>query len=601
METRHLMKFRIQFPEFIFAALLIALALSSCGGDVDRQGVPGREAETIIIRQEAEPDVLNPMCTGSGYATNVFMHIFLPLMEYHPKTLDYVPVLVKGEPESSPVTEGPYTGGIAYTFEILEEASWDDGTPVTASDYDFTVKAALNPFVEGNRWRGYLSSIKRVDKDPDNPKRFSVIIYPEFSGSLLTASNFLLYPAHLYDPEGLLLSTSVEQLQDVDQALELAEENAGLKTFAEAFNSEKYARDPESVQGCGPYALDSWSTGQQIVLTRKDGWWGEAIAGNRDILEAFPEKLVFQTIPDPATTAAMLKSQEIDLVFLPPSRELIDIRENALTKEHYRVIETQTDEIYWVPMNTGSEVLSDKRVRKAIAHLMDVDQMLQELSFGMGQRLTGPIPPGRSTYNKDLQLVDFSIEKANALLDSAGWMDTDNDGIRDKRIGGDRKSLVVRYFTPSASAVGKPAGLLLKENARKAGVDVDVQYKEFKVIQRHWAERDYDMTPARSRLSPAPFDPYQRYHTSSDRPDGSNIMGFGNAQSDALIEKIRYSSGEERQQAYLDFQKMVYDEQPAIFLYSPVNAMIVHNRFDSWASPRRPGYFPQYFKLANGR
>lgn len=583
------------YPLWVFV-----LILASCGSEeAGNESVIGRDAGSLHIRQEAEPDVLNPMCTGSGYATNVFMHIFLPLMEYHPRTLEYVPVLVKDAPEEVLITEGPYTGGVAYSFELLEEATWDDGTPVTAQDYAFTVKAALNPFVEGNRWRGYLSSIKQVDVDPDNPKRFTVTIHPEFSGSLLTASNFLLYPSHIYDPEGLLEGISVSELHNQESALELADGNPGLKAFAEAFNGEQYARDPAFVQGCGPYALESWATGQQIVLTRKSDWWGEALASQRDILAAYPQRLVFRTIPDPATTAAMLKSQELDLVFLPPSRELIEIRDNELTSQHYQVMETETDEIYWVPMNTESPVLEDRLVRKAVAHLMDVDQMLQELSFGMGQRLTGPIPPGRPTYNKDLALIDFSIEKANVLLDSAGWVDTDADGIRDKVIEGERRDLVIRYFTPSASAVGKPAGLLLKENAKLAGVDVDVQYKEFKVIQRHWAERDYELTPARMRLSPAPFDPYQRYHTSSDRPDGSNIMGFGNTRTDALIEKIRFSEGEEKHQAYQDFQQAVYGEQPAIFLYSPVNAMVVHKRFDAWTSSRRPGYFPQYFRLAS--
>jgi peptide/nickel transport system substrate-binding protein len=592
------MNFRLTF--FLLSiACGSSILLSSCGeGSSAPNLVAGREASDLVIRQEAEPDVLNPICTGSGYATNVFMHIFLPLMEYHPRTLEYVPVLVKGEPEVREVTEGPYTGGVRYTYEFLEEARWDDGTPVTAADYAFTVKAALNPLVEGNRWRGYLSSIKQVEADPVNPKRFSVTVFPEFAGSLLTSSNFLIYPAHVYDADGLLDNIDIGQLSDADAASALAAENPGLAGFAEAFNSEKFAREPGFVQGCGPYALEAWETGQYITLSKKQDWWGEALASERDILAAYPEKLIFKTIPDPATTAAMLKSQEIDLVFLPPSRELIDIRENDLTREHYEVIETETDEIYWVPMNTRSQVLQDRRVRKAIAHLMDVDQMLEELSFGMGQRLIGPIPPSRATYHDGLPLIDFSVEKAVALLDSAGWIDSDGNGIRDKEIDGNQVELKVRYFTSSGSAVGKPAGLLLKENARQAGVDVDVQYKEFKVIQRNWAERDYDLSPARMRLSPAPFDPNQRYHTSSDRPDGSNIMGFGNAESDAVIEKIRYAEGEERQQAYLDFQEIVYREQPAIFLYSPVNAVIVHNRFDAWASSRRPGYFPQYFRLS---
>lgn len=578
---------------------IAVLLLGSCRTDSStEQGYDlDRDPNTMIIRQESEPDILNPMCTGSGYATDVFVNIFQPLMEYHPQTLEYVPVMVKNDPEETPVEDGPYAGGVKYTYEILQDATWDDGTPITARDYIFTVKAALNPKVEGNRWRGYLTYIKDVKIDSGNVRKFTVTVYPKFSSSKLISSNFVLYPAHVYDPDGLLDNIRVDQLSKLEDALALAEEDERLQQFAEGFNSEKYARDPEFVKGSGPYALKNWETGQRIVLERKSDWWGDQYSEEYDILRAYPEQLVFEPVPDPATTAAKVKAQELDLVAMPPSKELVDLKENELVQKNYEFLEARITEIYWIPMNTKSPVLSDKRVRRAVAHLIDIDQILEDLSFGMGERLVGPVHPSRSYHNDELQPVEFSVDKANALLDAAGWTDSDDDGIRDKMIDGQKTDLTIRYYSPPTSPVGKPVGLLLQENAKRAGIDIDIQYKEFKVIQRLWKERDFDMAPSRARRSPSPFDPYQRYHSSSDRPDGSNFMGFGDAASDLLIEKIRFAAGAEKEQAYLDFQEKVYEEQPAIYLYSPVTGVVVHKRFDAWASTRRPGYFPQYYQL----
>ena len=99
----------------------------------------------VTVRLPAEPDRLNPILSTSGYASQVESHIFMPLLQFDPKSLEVVPCLAILRPEVTAITEGEYRGGFAYTFEIHEEAMWDDEKPVTAADYVFTMKTILHP------------------------------------------------------------------------------------------------------------------------------------------------------------------------------------------------------------------------------------------------------------------------------------------------------------------------------------------------------------------------------------------------------------------------------------------------------------------------
>lgn len=110
-----------------------------------------RPLNEAILQIDAEPDRLNPALSTSSYARIVANTIFQYLLYIDPQSLEIVPQLARSRPEATPITEGPYAGGIAYAFEIHEQAVWDDGSPVTAQDFIFTLKAVLNPQVPADR------------------------------------------------------------------------------------------------------------------------------------------------------------------------------------------------------------------------------------------------------------------------------------------------------------------------------------------------------------------------------------------------------------------------------------------------------------------
>ncbi len=256
----------MQFIHGVMIALV--LLVSGCNQQTQTSEVAfKRTSSAVVIRMEGEADRLNPYLTTTNYGRMVVENIFMYLLAYDPETLSLQPDLAVQRPTFQNITSGPLAGGIAYSFEILPEAVWENGTPVTGYDYLFSMKAALNPLVQAAPLRAYLADVADVVVDSQNPKKFTVTLYQKTYLGEETAGGLLaVLPEYAYDPKGLLKEVSVKDLLDADKAAQLAESNVKLKEFAEGFNSDAYSRDPSKITGCGPYKLTVWEADQRIVL-----------------------------------------------------------------------------------------------------------------------------------------------------------------------------------------------------------------------------------------------------------------------------------------------------------------------------------------------
>ncbi|MCI4650989.1 ABC transporter substrate-binding protein, partial [Phaeodactylibacter sp.] len=162
-----------------FLLFAVLIGFFSCGSDPDPasetdQTNQGIAPESVSLQLDAEPDQLNPVLTISNYSNTIIGATFSYLQRLNPTTLELEPALAVSAPEVKILEEGPYAGGVSYTFEIRPEAIWDNGSPVTAEDFLFTMKATFNPKVPAAPYRVYLSFIKEVEIDAENPKRFTV-------------------------------------------------------------------------------------------------------------------------------------------------------------------------------------------------------------------------------------------------------------------------------------------------------------------------------------------------------------------------------------------------------------------------------------------
>ena len=579
---------------FLLFVLLIGLFACKTEPKADNDAPEITKAPTVTVRLRAEADRLNPLLTYRSWSIHIMNFIFPTLLKYDPETTKLSPVLVKSRPEISPITEGSYAGGTSYMFELLEEATWENGTPLTAKDYEFTLKVLFNPHVACEVYRQYLSLIRDVELDSANPKKFTVLTDETYIKAEYATGLFIL-PEYIYDPEGLMKDYKVSDLTDPAQAEKHANDE-NLKAFGEQFNSPKYSRDKDFISGAGAYKLEEWVEGERIVIKKKDNWWGDQLSDQNPRLKAYPEKIIFLPIADPNTAISMLKDQTIDVMDAIPEQQFVDIQKNELVSGHYNFYTPDILGYYFLYLNTRLPKLEDKNVRRALAHLFDAKEVLKSVKLDYGVPIVGPVHPTRPYYHKGLKPIELDVEKARTLLKNAGWVDTNGNGTVDKIIDGELVEMNLNYMITPNNPTSNNIALIFKNEAKKAGVNIEITPKEANVLRAEVKKREFEMYSG-GLTQDMVDDPKQVWHTSSDTPNGFNRFGFGNAESDAIIDEIRRTLDEEkRKELFLRLQEIIYEEQPAIFMYATKDRVAIHNRFKgvktSLVSPR---YFENYW------
>lgn len=579
--------------------LILILFIGACKTEPKKEHPPYRYTDnTVHARLPAEPDRLNPILSTSVYGRAVHQNIFFYLLDFDRQTLELSPQLAKSRPDIKPINSGPDAGGLSYTFELHEEVSWDNGQPVTGKDFEFTLKVLFNPFVNAAAVRSYLDFVTDIEIDPNNNKRFTVFTNKKYIVGEAVISNIPVIPDFVYDPQGMMANISLRELTQMSGQESESPHKAVLQQFAEAFNSPQFSREKGFIEGCGPYRFVEWITGDRVVLQKKENWWGAKLAQRYPTLKAHPDQLIFKIIPDQTATLAALKDQQVDVASQIDTKDFVDLQQNPSFTSLFDLESPSSLIYYYVGIQTQNPKLSDKRVRWALAHLTNVDQLIEDLFFGLGERTIGPVHPAKPYYHKKLSPIPFDPEKAVALLAEAGWEDTNGNGIVDKVINGELLEMELEFSYGNSSRFAENQVLLFQNDAKKAGVKIIPVPKEFTILIDDLKKRDFELFSSAWGQDPILDDFKQLWHTDSDTPDGSNRVGFGNAVSDQLIEDIRITLDEnKRNELYLQFQELIYEEQPYIFLFVPLERLAIHKRFEAKTSALRPGFFVKDFVI----
>ena len=550
---------------------------------------------TVRIWEISDPYGLNPLTSYSASAKYMMDNIFCTLLDYDPQTIKLRPQLAVALPLVKELEEGEYAGGMSLTYEIHPKARWDDGKPVTAQDYIFTIKAMKNPKVYAGVLRQYYEFIDKIETDAENPKKFTIYSKEIYFLAETASGTLHVLPQHIYDEDGLMNKFSIQELNDLDNQEGLLD-NEDILEFATRFNSKKF--EQETVVGCGPYALEDWISNDKIILTRKKKWWGDRVK-KQAALVAYPDKIEHVIIPDPNNAIIELKAGNLDVARSLSPVNYMELKEDSEFTKQYELHTPDQFAYYYIGFNTKDPRLADKRVRRAFAHLVSVDWIIDSMYYDLASPVSGPIHPSKDYCNKDLSKIVFSLDKAKELLKEAGWKDTDNDGVLDKIIDGEKQSFEFTFQYNQGNLVRKSIGLELQKVAKEVGIKIELQAFEWTIFLDNVKKREFDLLCLAWVQSPDLDDMRQIWHTESDTPDGSNRVGFGNAKSDKIIDKIRVTlDPEKRKELYLKIQEIIYEEQPYIFLFIPKGRIAISKRFEhAGTSALRPGYNVRSFKL----
>lgn len=569
----------------LFFILIILTA--SCGSDNSSKTYKlNRPADEIIERELADVATLNPMIYTTAESGYIVLTMFYPLIAIDFKTLQFVPVLVKSLPEFSQNEKGE----LLYTYEIRPEAVWDNGQPITARDVEFTLKVLKNPKVDCDNKRAAIENIHDVILYNDNPRKYTIVYSHKYMNAMEASGDLPVIPQYLFDAGGIMNEFSIREL--TYNADKLAE-NPKIIEYGELMNSERFQKDKDILKGSGPYELDEWVSGQKIVLKRKQNWWGNALKGENCFFEAYPSKITHQIINDKASALTALKGQNIDIMRGINPNDFVDLQSNEKFLENFNLYTPQMLAWSYIGINTKLPKLSDKKVRQALAHLADVDRMIEVSVYGFAQRTSGPIRPDDTKfYNKNIKPYNYNLNTARQLLTEAGWKDSNGDGIVDKVINGQHTELKITLDYNTGNDMRKNICLLYQEEARKAGIEIEVRGIESVILRESLQKHEYEMAYGAWSSGISMPDLKQLFHTESSN-GGSNYESFGNAEADALLDSIRVQVDEDKiRPLYMKLQEIIHDECAHIFLFVPKERIAIHKRFtNAYSTTARPGYW----------
>ena len=166
---------KVSYYFSLFVTTLL-IAMSSCNPDPNTKdtGIDLTKPFTVISHLSSDPEGLNPITATAVYSRSVTNQLFSNLVHYDVQTLKPSPMLIKEMPKLEELSEGPYA--LASHYEILDEAVWDNGKPITGHDVDFTIKVMLNPKVPADGLRPFVERLKHIEIDKNNPKKFTIYL-----------------------------------------------------------------------------------------------------------------------------------------------------------------------------------------------------------------------------------------------------------------------------------------------------------------------------------------------------------------------------------------------------------------------------------------
>ncbi len=557
-------------------------------------------ANKVRIHQLGDVQHINFVTATDNQSTIMGFLTHQYLYNLDPKTYEYVPVLVK---ERATISEGE-DGKVRMVFEIRPEAKWDNGRSITAEDVIFSLKIIFSPDIETvDRLKPYLDYIEDIEVDASNPKKFTVVCKrPYMSAETSISNNLLIVPDYVYDPQNILDNYSLKDLLDEEKNKEL-QNDANLKEFAKFFNSDEFKF--EKISGSGPYEFVKWDTNERLVLKKKENWWGDAVHGNdpdHPWFQAYPDEVIYTTITDLTTAVVALRGQSIDAMQAVPNKQFVE--ELKLDNDFLGKYDMDAPPLFaydYIGINTRDPRLTDVKVRKAMAHAMNVKQVVKTELYGLGQQMVNIIHPlFKNRFNSDIKPYAYNLQQAKTLLEEAGWTDSDGNGILDKEIDGELEELSFKIYVNNGNDRRKSSAIIFKDGLSKIGVEIDIRILEWATFLDKIHKKDFDLYVGGWAASPVESDPAQIWHSKS-YADGSNYVGFGSPESDALIDKLRETvDNETRFGMYKELQKMIHDEVPYIFLVVQRNRVAASRKYDNvYGTGLRQGFHPNGFNAVS--
>jgi peptide/nickel transport system substrate-binding protein len=404
--------------------LCALFALTSCTR-VDTASTSGLHSWTqrdrLRLASTEEPDSLNKLFANSDASDQVANLISAPLFrydehgDYSPEMATVVPTIANG---------GISRDGKTITLHLHHGMLWSDGAPLDARDLRFTWRAVMNPR-NNTRLRAGWDDVTAIDL-PDNDTAIVHLREP-YAAILgifaIGGAGFPPLPAHL-----------LAQLPDINHA---------------DFNEHPISS--------GPFVLTQWNHGSSLEFDANPKYW----RGTPAIAH-----ITYRIIPNADTLFAALQTHDIDV-------DVDSITETQIARlpllTGYATQKRLVGNYRHITINTRKPLLSDVRVRLAIAEAVDWDRLNATVFHGYNARATSDIMPG-SWADPKIPPYRYDLADAKRLLSAAGWIPA-ADGVRRR----DGVPLQIGISTTPSKPANVQAEVQLQQALKAAGIDLRVR------------------------------------------------------------------------------------------------------------------------------
>ncbi len=519
-----------------FLLVMVMVLLLVAGGSLAQ----GQGPVVVRIGWAGSPDSLN---TGVAVLSEAYTIFELVYDSMYQLQLDGTYTLELAE--SVDVSED----GSVWTFTLWDGITWHDGEPLTASDvaFSYNLYQATEDFAFLPVYTSYFESVEAPDD------RTVVITLTEPIPNMESQLVFLyVLPEHIW----------------ADYA-----DNA-----AEFQNT--------AMIGSGPFKLVEYAQNEFVHLATNEQHY---------LYQPNITDVVFQTFSNQDALVQALRTGQVDMITEMPAAAVVALRdaENVevvtgppLAPEVTDIILNVTEPEYCPEEDgvcSGHLALRDRNVRLAMAHAVDKQQIIDVVLLGLGTPGTTLIPNSLGLwYNSALVDYPYDPAMANQMLDEAGYLDTNGDGIREIPDGGD--PLIFRLNWPSDSTVAPRMAELLNDMWAAIGIGTELQALDADALTAVCCPTfDYDVIIWGWGSDPDPGF-LLSVMTTDEIPTGSSESGYSNPVYDDLYNQQATELDPEARQAIIwDMQRIVFEDLPYIIPFYPLAVQAYRtDRFTGW-------------------
>lgn len=450
------------------------------------------------------------------------------------------------------------TDGKSYTLKIKEGVKWHagnsliSGSELNADDVVFTFG-----IIKNKQYNSTLrSSFNGVEIEKLDDRTIKFVLSDPYA-AFLDFLTFGILPANLWS-----------------------------EITPETFELTKYQKKPI---GSGPYQFLNYVVDKAGNIKEYNLAINEDYYGQKPYVE-----ITFKFYPSFEEAISALNDNQVDgISYLPP-----EYKENVITPKadnFNKLILPQLTAIFFNKDNTPA--LADKNIRQALAYGIDKNTIVNEVLAGDASVVEGPILSSSFAYNQNIKKYEFNLAKADEILNKAEWKVVEVTEEQAQNANKDLESGDEAKIKQAEKIAAVGVGKWRQKNNEFLIIKLDtVDRNENRVVaeavQKYWeslgVKVQLEILPAsqikseviKNRNFGALFygqalgsdpDPYAFWHSSQSGADGFNIANFSNKEVDQLLEDARLTSDiAKRQELYKKFQDIIAEEEPAIFMYSPV-------------------------------